>query len=84
MYDGVDCDDSGFVLWHFETERYFGSKIGEVEDRLAVKVLPREKGALDPGFQLRYNSPSTVTASVGHEQSMSEGVSRLASPIPLQ
>ncbi len=83
MYEGTDCDNSGFVLWHFEIERYFGSKIGEVEDRLAVKVLSRENGALDPGFQLRYNSPSAVTASVGHEQSMSDDVPRLASPEPL-
>ena len=82
MYDGADCDGSGFVLWHFETERYFGSKIDVVEDKLVVKLLPREKGALEPGYQLRYKSPSTVTASVGHEQSKSEDVPRPASPKP--
>ncbi|KAF6227937.1 hypothetical protein HO133_007665 [Letharia lupina] len=71
---GIECFCSGSILWHFEVDRYFGSKSGEVEDRLAVKMLPREKNAPEPGFQLEYKTPSTVIASVGDEMSVSKNI----------
>ena len=60
---------SGLVLWHFETDRYFGSRVGDVQGRIPVKVLPREKDAVDPGFELKYN---TLTASLGNAESASK------------
>ena len=61
MYGSTDRDDSGLVRWAFETPRYFGTTVRE---GIPVKVLPREEHALDPGFELKYNTPSAVTASV--------------------
>lgn len=74
VYDRTDRGHSGSILWHFEVDRYFGSKSGEAEDRLAVKMLPREKNAPEPGFQLEYKTSSTVIASVGDETSVSKNI----------
>ena len=80
LYDSTDRDDSGCVLWHFEVELYFGPKVSELVDSFPVKVLPREKDALDPGFELEYNTPSTVAASGGNEESTSKDAPRVAHP----
>lgn len=80
MYDGIDRDDSGLVSWHFEVDRYFGSKVSELVYSFPVNVLPQEKNALDPGFQLKYNTLSTVTASVGNEESTSKDAPPTATP----
>ena len=40
-----------------------------MQTRISVKVLPRERDAVDPGFELKYN---TITASVGDAESMSK------------
>ena len=66
LYDRTDHIDSGLVCWTFKTPRYFGSIVPE---GIPVKVLPREKNALDPGFELKYNTPSTGGASMVHEKS---------------
>lgn len=67
-----ECVCSGLVLWHFEVDRYFGPNVGELEYSFPVKVLPSEKDALDPGFQLKYNTPLTITASGGNGDSTSK------------
>ena len=69
LYDRTDRVDSGFVYWTFETSRYFGSAVPE---GIPVKILPREKNALDPGFELNYNTPSTGGASMVNGESTSK------------
>ena len=80
LYDMIDRNNSGFIHWHMAIDRYFGSKVGKVQDRIPVKVLPREKDALDPGFELNFNTPSTATAPVGNGESTSKDAARAASP----
>ena len=45
---------SGLTYWHFESDRYFRAKFGDVKDTFAVQLLPRHEDALEPMHQLRY------------------------------
>ena len=53
---GVECVCTGLVNWHFEVDRYFGKNHAEVKNKLVIQLLPREKDALEPAHQLRYDT----------------------------
>ena len=52
---GIECVCTGLVNWHFQIDRYFGENFTEVSDKLVVDLLPKEKNALAPAHQLRYD-----------------------------
>ena len=53
---GAECVCTGLVNGHFEVDRYFGKNHAEVKNKSVVQIIPREKDALEPAHQLRYDT----------------------------